>query len=52
MNDPLQSEIRWLKGIGDARAALFHKLGVHTVEDLLFLFPRKYKKSPGKIILT
>ena len=37
------SELRFLKGIGSARAAQFEKLGVRTVEDLLFLFPRKYE---------
>ena len=43
MNDPLQMEIRRLRGVGDVRAKQFEKLGVRTVEDLLFLFPRKYE---------
>ena len=40
---PLQTDIRFVKGVGDARAAQFRKLGVETVGDLLFFFPRKYE---------
>ena len=43
MNDLLYSELRWLKGIGESRAKQFEKLGLRTVEDLLFFFPRKYE---------
>ena len=32
-----------LPGIGPKRAALMERLGVHTVRDLLFLFPRRYE---------
>ena len=35
--------IQFVKGVGPARAALFANLGVHTVEDLLYLFPRRYE---------
>ena len=37
-----KTSIRYLKGVGDKRAALYHKLGVDTVDDLLFHFPRSY----------
>lgn len=40
---PLQTDVRFVKGIGDARAKQFKKLGVETVADLLFFFPRKYE---------
>ena len=28
----LQSDIRYLKGVGESRAQLYHKLGVDTVD--------------------
>lgn len=39
----LQSPIQFVKGVGEKRAALFHKLGVETVEDLLCHYPREYE---------
>ncbi len=35
--------IQYVKGVGEKRAALFHRLGVHTVYDLLHLYPRQYE---------
>ena len=37
-----QEPISSLKGIGDKTAALFEKLGVYTVADLLAYYPRAY----------
>ncbi len=31
-----------LKGVGEKRAELYEKIGIHTVRDLLFHFPRRY----------
>ena len=39
----LHDKITALKGIGAAKAKLFEKVGVVTVEDLLFYFPRGYE---------
>lgn len=39
----LQSEITTLKGVGEKSAALFHKLHIDTLRDLLFYFPRDYE---------
>jgi ATP-dependent DNA helicase RecG len=39
----LQQEVRYLKGVGEARAKALNKLGVYTVRDLLTLFPRAYE---------
>lgn len=40
---PLQDyEIQYLKGVGPKRAELYHKIGVHTLYDLLYYFPRSY----------
>jgi ATP-dependent DNA helicase RecG len=35
--------IRYLKGVGPKKAALFKKLGIYTIEDLLYYFPRRYQ---------
>jgi len=37
------TQIRYLKGIGPKKAALFQKLGIYTIEDLLYYFPRRYQ---------
>ena len=39
----LKDDIRYLKGIGEKRAELFHKLGVFTIQDLLYYLPRSYE---------
>ena len=39
----LNTEIRFLKGIGEKKAQAFHKLGVFTLYDLLSFFPRRYE---------
>lgn len=39
----LNQEIRYLRGIGPKRASDFEKLGVKTLEDLLYLVPRRYE---------
>lgn len=36
----LNDSIQFVKGIGEARSKLFARLGIHTVEDLLFHLPR------------
>ncbi|MFA5275903.1 MAG: ATP-dependent DNA helicase RecG [Candidatus Omnitrophota bacterium] len=35
--------LRYLKGIGPKRAEIFSTLGINTVEDLLYYFPRRYE---------
>ena len=43
MNNLLQSDISYLKGVGPKKAALLQKeLGIFTFEDLLMQFPRRY----------
>lgn len=39
----LTLSIRFLRGVGEKRAQAFARLGVFTVEDLLFFFPRRYE---------
>ncbi len=38
----LDLEVRFLKGVGESRAKKLRKLGIKTVEDLLFFLPRRY----------
>ncbi|HHW02925.1 MAG TPA: ATP-dependent DNA helicase RecG [Thermoanaerobacterales bacterium] len=38
----LSSEIKNIKGVGPARAKLLNRLGIKTIEDVLFFFPRDY----------
>ena len=42
-----EHSIKELKGIGEKNAALFHKLHIETVQDLLFHFPRGYETYPA-----
>ncbi|MCX7714469.1 MAG: ATP-dependent DNA helicase RecG [Clostridia bacterium] len=36
-------DIRFLRGVGEARAKLFAKKNIRTIEDLLYFFPRDYE---------
>ncbi|MBR0366710.1 MAG: DNA helicase RecG, partial [Clostridia bacterium] len=38
-----EKSIRYLKGVGEKRAALFEKKGIVTVGDLLYFFPRAHE---------
>ncbi|MBQ2061649.1 MAG: ATP-dependent DNA helicase RecG [Oscillospiraceae bacterium] len=39
----LQTDIRYIKGIGEARAKALNKLDIHTLRDLISYFPRAYE---------
>lgn len=39
----LNSSIQYLKGVGPKRALLFQKIGIQTIEDVLYHFPRRYE---------
>ena len=43
MNKPFDTSIQYLKGVGPKRAKIFQKLGVKTIEDLLYYFPKRYE---------
>ncbi|MBN2620382.1 ATP-dependent DNA helicase RecG [candidate division WOR-3 bacterium] len=38
----LHSSVQYIKGIGPKRAAYLNRIGVETVQDLLFLIPHRY----------
>jgi len=39
----LESNIKFIKGVGEKRAELFYKLGVFDVDSLIHFYPRKYE---------
>ncbi|MFH1338772.1 MAG: ATP-dependent DNA helicase RecG [Candidatus Omnitrophota bacterium] len=39
----LDTQVRYLKGVGPKKAKLFGKIGINTVEDLCYYFPRRYE---------
>jgi ATP-dependent DNA helicase RecG len=39
----LSGPVRYLRGVGEARERALSRLGIKTVEDLLFFFPRRYE---------
>ena len=41
--DFLNSDLTVLKGVGDKKSALFAKIGVHNIWDLIYFFPRDYE---------
>lgn len=41
--EPLGTNIQYVKGVGPKGAALFSRLGIHTVRDLLFYRPRGWQ---------
>ncbi|MGQ0640362.1 MAG: ATP-dependent DNA helicase RecG [Gemmatimonadaceae bacterium] len=42
---PLETPIRFLKGVGDKRADALHRLGIHTAGDLLYHVPYRYEDA-------
>ena len=42
-SEDLYTPVQFLKGVGPQRAQLLEKLGLRTVADLLFFFPRNYQ---------
>jgi ATP-dependent DNA helicase RecG len=41
----LEMPVRFLKGVGDRRAAALDRLGIHTAGDLIFHVPRRYEDA-------
>ena len=44
--------VQFIKGVGPAKKKLFEKLGVETIEDLLYFFPRRYEDRTRMIPLS
>lgn len=43
MQNQTHTDIRYLKGVGEKRAGLFHRLGVDSIDALLHFYPRAYE---------
>lgn len=43
MSIPSETSVQYLKGVGPARKQILANLGVDNIEDLLYLFPRRYE---------
>ncbi len=41
--EPEGGELRYIKGVGPKRSFVFQKIGIHSVRDLLYYFPRRYE---------
>ncbi|SHI04529.1 ATP-dependent DNA helicase RecG [Sporanaerobacter acetigenes] len=41
--DRLSMSVQYVKGVGPKRASKLRKLNIHTVEDLIYYFPRSYE---------
>lgn len=41
--DTLQTPVRYLKGVGPKRSEILSRLGLNTVEDMFWYFPRRYE---------
>jgi len=52
MKNSLQSSVQYIKGIGPKRAKSFNKLGINTIEDLLYYFPRRYEDRTNFISIS
>ena len=39
----LNTDVRYIKGIGEQRAKALEKLGIRTLRDLIAYFPRRYE---------
>ncbi len=52
MDKPLLVPVRYLKGIGPKRAKSFSNLGINTIEDLLYYFPRRYEDRTNFISIS
>ncbi|OQX71836.1 MAG: ATP-dependent DNA helicase RecG [Candidatus Cloacimonas sp. 4484_275] len=46
--NPLEKEIKFLKGVGEYRAKYLNKLGIYTIGDLMEYFPRDYINRVAK----
>ncbi|PAB58878.1 ATP-dependent DNA helicase RecG [Anaeromicrobium sediminis] len=48
----LKESIQYLKGVGPKKASLLNNINIHTVEDILYYFPRDYEARKDLICLN
>ena len=47
----LSKNVKYIKGVGPARAELLNTLGIFTLNDLITYFPRTYEDRGNQSIL-
>ncbi len=52
MRNPSDISVQYIKGVGPARKKVFAKLGIESVEDLLYFFPRRYEDRTQLTLLN
>jgi ATP-dependent DNA helicase RecG len=52
MDKSLTTPIRYLKGIGPEKARAFNKIGILTLEDMLYYFPNRYEDRTKFIAIS
>ncbi|MBN2831041.1 MAG: ATP-dependent DNA helicase RecG [Candidatus Omnitrophica bacterium] len=52
MNNPQDTSIQYLKGIGPKRAKVFNNLGIKTIFDLFYYFPRRYEDRTNLVTVS
>ena len=50
--DWLSTPLQFVKGVGPRRAADLERVGLRTIEDLLFRFPLRYENRAGLIPIS
>ena len=50
-NMKLQDSITTIKGIGPKKAEAFARIGIETIEDLIFTLPRIYEDRDRKSVV-
>ena len=49
---PMTASVRSLKGVGEKRAALYEKLGIRTLWDLVSHYPRGYEDWSNPCLIS
>jgi len=52
MKKSLDTSVQYLKGIGPKRAEALNKLGINTIEDFIYYFPRRYEDRTNFIPIS
>lgn len=52
MKSPAEISIQYVKGVGPAKVELLKNLGISTVEDILYFFPRRYEDRSNFVAIN
>ncbi|MCX5707311.1 MAG: ATP-dependent DNA helicase RecG [Candidatus Omnitrophica bacterium] len=52
MNKLQETSIQYLKGVGPKRAKAFAQVGINTIEDLFYYFPRRYEDRTNLSLIS